>query len=69
MLNVIKIYMGLVLFFEEDYYVSLDFYYMLRLLYDGKMRLVYCNKDFLIYDFLVLFVSLLINYIFKIKIK
>ena len=40
MLNATKTYMGPVLFLEEDYYVSPDFYHMLRLLYDGKKRLV-----------------------------
>lgn len=69
MLNVTKTYMGPVLFLEEDYYVSPDFYHMLRLLYDGKMRLVHCNKDLLIHDSSVLFVPLLINYILKTKIK
>ena len=44
MLNATKTYMGPVLFLEEDYYVSPDFYHMLRLLYDSKKRLVtYCN--------------------------
>jgi len=43
MLNATKTYMGPVLFLEEDYYVSPDFYHMLRLLYDGKMRLVHRN--------------------------
>ena len=41
MLNATKTYMGPVLFLEEDYYVSPDFYHMLRLLYDSKMRLVH----------------------------
>ena len=40
MLNATKTYMGPVLFLEEDYYVSPDFYHMLRLLYDSKKRLV-----------------------------
>lgn len=40
MLNVTKDYTGPVLFLEEDYYVSPDFYHMLKLLYNSKMRLV-----------------------------
>ena len=40
MLNATKSYVGPVLFLEEDYYVSPDFYHMLRLLYDRKMRQV-----------------------------
>ena len=44
MLNATKTYMGPVLFLEEDYYVSPDFYHMLRLLYDSKMRLVNRNS-------------------------
>ena len=40
MLNVTKDYAGPVLFLEEDYYVSPDFYHMLKLLYNSKMRLV-----------------------------
>lgn len=38
MLNATKTYTGPVLFLEEDYYVSPDFYHMLRLLYDSKMN-------------------------------
>ena len=40
MLNATKSYVGPVLFLEDDYYVSPDFYHMLRLLYDRKMRQV-----------------------------
>lgn len=37
-LNVTKSYVGPVLFLEEDYYVSPDFYHMLNLLYGNKMK-------------------------------
>lgn len=47
MLNVTKTYMGPVLFLEEDYYVSPDFYHMLRLLYDKKMSGCSDSCDFI----------------------
>lgn len=43
MLNVTKDYAGPVLFLEEDYYVSPDFYHMLKLLYNSKMS--GCKED------------------------
>lgn len=47
MLNATKSYVGPVLFLEEDYYVSPDFYHMLRLLYDRKMSGLGEDCDFI----------------------
>lgn len=47
MLNATKSYVGPVLFLEEDYYVSPDFYHMLRLLYDRKMSGINEECDFI----------------------
>ena len=45
-LNATKSYVGPVLFLEDDYYVSPDFYHMLKLLYDRKMRQVLVHVCF-----------------------
>lgn len=46
-LNVTKSYVGPVLFLEEDYYVSPDFYHMLNLLYGNKMNGCKDDCDFI----------------------